>query len=120
MPAIGAPSRRRLRTIYTISAALAGVAGAVLTQTTQFVGLETLSFERSADVLVMVVLGGTGLLYGGPVGAIVYLLARDQFSGLNPQYWYFWMGALLILVVLVLPNGVLGGLHRLATWRRTA
>ena len=120
MPAIGVPSRRRLRTIYTLSAAFAGVAGAVLTQTTQFVGLETLSFERSADVLVMIVLGGTGLLYGGPVGAIVYLLARDQFSGLNPQYWYFWMGALLILVVLVLPNGVLGGLHRLATWRRTA
>ena len=118
MPAIGAPSRRRLRTIYTISAAFAGIAGAVLTQTTQFVGLETLSFERSADVLVMVVLGGTGLLYGGPVGAIVYLLARDHFSGLNPQYWYFWMGGLLVLVVLVLPNGVLGGLHRLAAWRR--
>ncbi len=58
----------------------------------------------------MLILGGTGRLYGGLVGAIVYMVARDQFSGLNPQYWYFWIGLLLIAVVMLLPNGILGGL----------
>jgi branched-chain amino acid transport system permease protein len=58
----------------------------------------------------MLILGGTGRLYGGLLGAIVYMVARDQFSGLNPQYWYFWIGLLLIAVVVVLPNGLLGGL----------
>ena len=70
----------------------------------------SLGFQRSADVLVMLVLGGTGRLYGGLVGAIVYMVARDQLSGLNPQYWYFWIGLLLIAVVMFLPNGILGGL----------
>ena len=92
MPAIGAPSRAHIRKIYTISAAIAGVAGALIAQTTETVSLEALSFQRSADVLVMLVLGGAGRLYGGIVGAIIFLVARDQFSGINPQYWYFWIG----------------------------
>jgi branched-chain amino acid transport system permease protein len=71
--------------------------------------LEVFSFQRSADVLVMLILGGTGRLYGGLVGAAVYMVARDQFSGLNPQYWYFWIGLILIAAVLLLPNGILGG-----------
>jgi branched-chain amino acid transport system permease protein len=53
-------------------------------------------------------------LYGGLIGAAVYMVARDQFSGLNPQYWYFWIGLLLIAVVLFLPDGILGGLSLLA------
>lgn len=113
MPAIGAPSRSRLRTIYTISATMAGIAGGLLAQTTQFVALESLSFERSAELLVILVLGGAGRLYGGIVGAIVFMVARDQLSGMNPQYWYFWIGLMLIGVVLFLPNGILGGLARL-------
>jgi branched-chain amino acid transport system permease protein len=60
-------------------------------------------------VLVMLILGGTGRLYGGLIGAVVYMVARDQLSGLNPQYWYFWIGVLLIAVVMFLPNGILGG-----------
>jgi branched-chain amino acid transport system permease protein len=114
MPAIGAPTRTHIRTIYTISAIIAGVAGAMLTQTTETVSLEALGFQRSADVLVMLILGGTGRLYGGLIGAAVYMVARDQFSGLNPQYWYFWIGLLLIAVVMLLPNGILGGLEHLA------
>jgi len=110
MPAIGAPSRARLRTVYTIAAAIAGVAGALLAQTTQFVSLGALSFERSAELIVILVIGGTGRLYGGVVGAIVYMVARDRLSGINPQYWYFWIGLMLIGVVLCLPNGILGGL----------
>ncbi len=118
MPAIGADSQAHIRKIYTIAAAIAGVAGALLAQTTETVSLEVLSFQRSADVLVILILGGSGRLYGGIVGAIIYMVARDQFSGVNPQYWYFWIGLLLIAVVMLLPNGFLGGLSRLtARWQ---
>ena len=74
-----------------------------------------LSFGRSADVLVILILGGAGRLYGGIIGAIIYMVARDQFSGINPQYWYFWIGLLLVAVVMFLPNGILGGLSGLFT-----
>jgi branched-chain amino acid transport system permease protein len=68
---------------------------------------------------VVLVLGGAGHLYGGLVGALIFMLARDRFSGLDPQYWYFWLGLLLILVVLLLPNGIVGGLSRLyGRWRK--
>jgi len=116
MPAIGAPSLAHLRKAYTIAAVVAGIGGALLAQTTETVSLETLSFGRSADVLVILILGGAGRLYGGIVGAIIYLVARDQFSGINPQYWYFWIGLLLVAVVMFLPNGILGGLQRV--WRK--
>jgi len=112
MPAIGAPSRAHLRKVYTIAAVLAGAAGALLAQTTETVSLDVLSFGRSADVLVILILGGAGRLYGGLLGAIVYMVARDQFAGINPQYWYFWIGLLLVAVVMFLPNGILGGLAR--------
>jgi branched-chain amino acid transport system permease protein len=113
MPAIGAPSRAHLRKAYTIAAVVAGIAGALLTQTTSTVSLEVLSFGRSADVLVILILGGAGRLYGGIVGAIIYMVARDHFSGINPQYWYFWIGLMLVAVVMFLPNGILGGLSAL-------
>jgi branched-chain amino acid transport system permease protein len=118
MPAIGADSQAHIRKAYTIAAAMAGLAGAVLAQTTESVSLESISFQRSADVLVMLVLGGAGRLYGGLIGAIIFMVARDQFSGIAPQYWYFWIGVLLVTVVMVLPNGILGGLsHFYARWR---
>jgi len=120
MPAIGAPSQSHIRKAYTIAAVMAGIAGALLAQTTETVSLETLSFQRSADVLVILILGGAGRLYGGIVGAIVYMIARDQFSGINPQYWYFWIGLLLVAVVIFLPNGILGGLARLSASRASA
>ena len=114
MSAIGAPNRSHVRKVYTISAVIAGIAGALLAQTTETVSLEVLSFERSADVLVILILGGAGRLYGGILGAIIYMVARDQFSGINPQFWYFWIGLLLVAVVMLLPNGILGGLARFA------
>ena len=114
MPAIGSDYKFHLRKIYTISAAMAGVAGALLTQTTNTVALDSLSFQRSADVVVMLILGGTGRLYGAIVGAIIFLVARDQLSGVNPQYWYFWIGVLLMFVVLFMPKGILGFLARIA------
>jgi branched-chain amino acid transport system permease protein len=118
MPAIGAPSRAHIRKAYTMAAIIAGVAGALLAQTTETVALDVLSFQRSAELVVMLVLGGAGRLYGGLIGALVFMVARDRFSGINPQYWYFWIGALLVTVVMVLPNGLLGGLGRLLPVRR--
>ena len=114
MPAIGAPSRTRLRAIYTIAATIAGLAGGLLAQTTQFVSLGALSFDRSAELVTILVIGGTGRLYGGVIGAIFYMIARDRLSGMNPQYWYFWIGLMLIGIVLFLPDGILGGLTQLA------
>jgi len=113
MPALGVDVARRLRAIFTLAAAIAGVAGAVLAQTTQFVGIETLSFQRSAEVLIMLVLGGSGRLYGGLVGAAVFMVAQDYLSGISPEYWQFWLGAVLAALVLVARGGILGGLDRL-------
>ena len=113
MPAIGAPVARRLRTIFTVSAALAGVAGALLAQTTQFVGIDTLGFPRSAELLVMLVLGGAGRLYGGLVGAAIFMLAQDYLAGLSPVYWQLGIGILLVAVVLFAKGGILGGLATL-------
>jgi len=113
MHAIGAPVRRRLLTAYTISAALAGVAGALLTQTTQFVGLTVLSFERSGAIVIMLVLGGAGRLYGAFVGATLYMIAQDQLAEMDPIFWDFWIGLLLVLIVLFARGGVLGLADRL-------
>lgn len=113
MAALGAPNQAHLRKTFTIAAGIAGLAGALLTQTTETVSLQTLGFQKSADVLVMLVLGGVGRLYGGLVGAIVYMIARDQFSDMNPEYWFFWIGLMLIGVVVFLPGGILGGLSLL-------
>jgi branched-chain amino acid transport system permease protein len=109
MPAIGAPVGLRLRTIFTIAAAFAGVAGALLAQTTQFVGIDTLGFPRSGEVLVMLVLGGAGRLYGGLIGAALYLIAQDYLAGLSPVYWQLGLGVLLVVVVLFARGGILGG-----------
>jgi branched-chain amino acid transport system permease protein len=113
MPAIGAPVARRLRTIFTIAAAVAGVAGALLAQTTQFVGIDTLGFPRSAELLIMLVLGGTGRLYGGLVGAAIFMIAQDYLSGIDPVYWQFWIGFFLIVIVMFAHGGILGGLDAL-------
>jgi branched-chain amino acid transport system permease protein len=113
MPAIGAPVTRRLIAIYTISAAMAGVAGGLLAQTTQFVGLDVFGFPRSADLMIMLVLGGAGRLYGGLVGAAVFMVAHHYLSDLNPVYWQFWLGLLLVVVVLYARGGILGAIEAL-------
>ena len=110
MPAIGADVPRRLTAIFTLAAAVAGVAGALLAQTTQFVGIDSLGFPRSAELLIMLVLGGTGRLYGALIGAAVFMLAQDYIAGLNPAYWQFYIGLLLVMIVLFARGGILGGL----------
>nr|WP_081703002.1 branched-chain amino acid ABC transporter permease [Desulfuromonas sp. TF] len=112
--AIGIPVKAILTNIYTYSAVLAGFAGALLTQSTQFVSLDVLSFERSAELLIMLIIGGTATMYGGFVGAAVFMLVQDRLSNINPQYWNFWLGLLLVVMTLYLRGGILGGLGRLA------
>ncbi|MDP9898486.1 branched-chain amino acid ABC transporter permease [Variovorax ginsengisoli] len=114
MLAIGSPVESRLRMAYALSAAVAGVAGALLAQTTQFVGIESIGFNRSAEVLIILVLGGTGRLYGGMIGALVYMGVHDAFADLNPEYWMFWLGIFLIAAVMVGRGGIMGALSRLA------
>jgi branched-chain amino acid transport system permease protein len=112
MNAIGSPVRSRLLTAYTISAAMAGVAGALLAQTTQFVGLTVLTFERSGEIVIMLIFGGIGRLYGAFVGATLYMIAQDQLSEIDPIFWEFWIGLLLVLIVMFARGGVLGLLDR--------
>lgn len=113
MPVIGVPVQTRLIAVYTISAAIAGVAGGLLAQTTQFVGLDVFGFPRSADLMIMLVLGGAGRLYGGPIGAAVFMIAHHWLSDLNPIYWQFWLGLLLVVVVLFGRGGLLGAVDTL-------
>jgi len=108
MHAIGAPVAQRRLTIYTISAALAGISGALIAQTTQFVSLSSLSLERSGTVLIMLIIGGVGRLYGAFIGVPLYMIAQDRFSAAEPVYWYFWIGLLMVFVVVFARGGVLG------------
>ncbi|MGA3309071.1 MAG: branched-chain amino acid ABC transporter permease [Xanthobacteraceae bacterium] len=99
--AIGIPVNRRLVAIYTVSAGVAGVAGALLTQTTAFCSLDVFSLDRSADLLLVLIIGGTGYLYGGLIGAVIYKFLQDWIASLTPQYWQFWIGLVLVVIVLV-------------------
>lgn len=116
MTMLGAPVAGDLTWAFGISAAVAGVAGALLTQTTQFVSPEVMSFQRSADLLVVLVIGGAAVLYGGFIGALVFIVLRDQLAALNPIYWYFWIGLLLVLIVAFFRTGILPSLRTL--WLR--
>lgn len=99
--AVGIPVVSRMAVIYTVAAAVAGAAGALLAQTTGFASLDVLAFDRSADVLLMLVIGGVGWLYGGIAGAVVFKLLQDTLSSVTPQYWMFWIGLILVLLMLV-------------------
>jgi branched-chain amino acid transport system permease protein len=99
--AIGIPVTQRLAVIYTVAAGMAGAAGALLAQTTGFASLDVFAFDRSADVMLILVIGGTGWLYGGVAGAIVFKLMQDVISAITPQYWTFWIGLFLVVLVLV-------------------
>jgi branched-chain amino acid transport system permease protein len=99
--AIGIPVHSRLALVYTVSAGVAGAAGALLAQTTGFASLDVFDFHRSADVMLVLVVGGVGWLYGGIVGAVVFKLMQDTLSSITPQYWTFWIGLFLVVLVLV-------------------
>jgi branched-chain amino acid transport system permease protein len=106
--AIGIPVKWRMVAIYTIAAGFAGIAGALLTQTTEFCSLDVFSLDRSADLLLVLIIGGTGYLYGGLIGAVIYKFLQDWISTLTPQYWQFWIGLVLVIIVLVGRDRVTG------------
>jgi branched-chain amino acid transport system permease protein len=97
---IGISVNSRLVAIYTLAAFYAGIAGALLAQTTAFASLDVFSFERSADLLLVLIIGGTGYLYGGLLGAVAFKLIQDVLATFDPQYWQYWIGLLLVLLVL--------------------
>lgn len=99
--AIGIPVASRLVVVYTVAATVAGAAGALLAQTSSFASLDVFEFHRSADVMLLLVIGGVGWLYGGVAGAIVFKLMQDVISSITPQYWTFWIGLFLVVLVLV-------------------
>jgi len=108
MHAVGAPVRARQVLAYAVSAALAGVAGAVFVQATSYVNLAVLGLERAAGVLIILILGGYGRLYGAFVGALAYLLLEHTLSKAYPTAWQLGIGITLVLVALYARNGILG------------
>ena len=98
---IGISVDARLVGVYTLAAFYAGVAGALLAQSTAFASLDVFSLERSADLLLVLIIGGTGYLYGGLIGAVIFKLMQDWIANLTPQYWQFWIGLVLVLIVLI-------------------
>jgi branched-chain amino acid transport system permease protein len=108
MSAIGVPVQQRKLIIFAIASGLAGLAGALSAQTNQFVGLNVLSFELSGTVLIVLVLGGAGRLYGAFLGAPVYFAAQDILAKGDPVYWLFWLGLILIVVATFARGGILG------------
>ncbi len=99
--AIGIPVTSRLAVIYTIAASVAGAAGGLMAQTTSFASVDLFAFDRSADLMLLVVIGGTGWLYGGVIGAVIFKLLQDWISSITPQYWTFWIGLFLVVLMLV-------------------
>jgi branched-chain amino acid transport system permease protein len=118
VPALGIGVRGQVMVIFTVAAAMAGIAGALLAETTQFIALEVLGFDRSISVLISLVLGGIGSLIGGMIGSVVFTVARDELAALDPVYWNFWMGLILCAVVLSGSGGIMGLLRRISGGKR--
>jgi branched-chain amino acid transport system permease protein len=108
MHAVGTPVRRRLVICYTISAAIAGIAGGLWAQTTAFVNLAAFDLDRAATVLIVLIVGGYGRLYGAFIGAVVYLALEHFLARIYPTAWQLGLGVLLVVIALFARNGILG------------
>jgi branched-chain amino acid transport system permease protein len=108
MHAVGAPVRRRLVVCYALSAAIAGVAGGLWAQANAYVNLGTLSLDRAATVVIILVLGGHGRLYGAFVGAVAYMALSHFLSKMYPTAWQLGLGLVLVAIALFARNGILG------------
>ena len=98
---IGASAYPRLVVMYGVSGIVAGLGGALMAINTGIVGLDSVSFERSAEVLVMLVLGGAGNLWGALAGAVIFQIFEHIVSAANPFHWMTLVGLLLILIVIL-------------------
>jgi branched-chain amino acid transport system permease protein len=108
MHAVGSPVRKRLVLCYTISAAIAGIAGGLWAQTNAYVNLSALGLDRAATVLIILILGGYGRLYGAFVGAVAYMVLSHYLSKIYPTAWQLGLGLLLVAIALFARNGILG------------
>jgi branched-chain amino acid transport system permease protein len=113
MPAIGAPVGRHLAMTYTMSGAIAGIAGAVLAQTSRFASIDMLGFDRSAEVMMMTTIGGSGSIPGVVMGAAAFGFLKDYLSSVSPKYWQLGLGLVLMLSVFVIRGGIAGALAAL-------
>jgi branched-chain amino acid transport system permease protein len=108
MYAVGAPVRVRLVTCYTLSAAVAGIAGGIWAQANAYVNLSTLGLDRAATVLIILVLGGYGRLYGAIIGAVAYMALSHFLAKIYPTAWQLGLGLVLVVIALFARNGILG------------
>ena len=106
MAAIGFSVYRFKLLAFTLAGALAGLAGALLANQGGFVGPSMMQWSQSGMLMVMVILGGVGHLYGGFVGAVVFLVLEEAMSTYT-IHWQLGLGAALLAVVLLAPNGLL-------------
>jgi branched-chain amino acid transport system permease protein len=113
MQAIGFPANRYRLVCFVISGTICGLAGALLANNTDFISPATMYWTRSGDLMVMVVLGGMGSLFGPVIGAIVFLVLEEFLSQIT-EYWALIMGPLLLLIVLFGRGGIMGVLGRLS------
>ncbi|OFW00278.1 MAG: hypothetical protein A3I61_08975 [Acidobacteria bacterium RIFCSPLOWO2_02_FULL_68_18] len=120
MHAIGAPVDVRLRAAFVISAALAGVAGALQAQVAEFVALNAVGVEFSGEILIMLILGGAGRRYGALVGAPLYVFMQDYLAREDPTYWHLWLGLMLLAIVFLAPGGLTAWTSGLARRMRRA
>ncbi|MFI4987976.1 MAG: branched-chain amino acid ABC transporter permease [Alphaproteobacteria bacterium] len=107
MRAIGFPTFRYKLAAFAISGAVCGVAGALLANLTLFVSPSIMHWTRSGEIMVMVILGGMGSLFGPVLGAIAFLLLEHFLSGLT-SHWQAILGPILVLVVLFAKRGIFG------------
>jgi branched-chain amino acid transport system permease protein len=117
MPSIGASTARLIAVSYMLSGAMSGMAGAVLAQTSQFASLDMLGFDRSAEVMMIATLGGTGHIHGVVLGAVAFGYVKDALSTLSPKYWHLGLGIVLMASVLTMRGGLAGGLRSLMARR---
>jgi len=112
MQAIGFPAYRYRLACFVIAGAMCGLAGALLANHTEFVSPSIMYWTRSGDLMVMVILGGIGSLFGPLIGTIAFLALEEVLSGIT-EYWQIIIGPLLLLVVLFGRGGIDGWLGRL-------
>jgi branched-chain amino acid transport system permease protein len=105
MTAIGFPVFRYKLVAFTLAGALAGLAGALLANLGGFVSPALMQWSQSGMLMIMVILGGVGYLYGGVIGAVFFLLLEELLTHFT-IHWQLGLGAVLLLVVLMAPNGL--------------
>ncbi|KZD22470.1 branched-chain amino acid ABC transporter permease [Tardiphaga robiniae] len=112
---IGVSIYPRLVVMYGVAGAVAGIGGALTAISTGVVGLDSVSFERSAEVLVMLVLGGAGHLWGALAGTVIFMIFEHIVAAANPFHWMTLVGLLLILIVVFAPRGLIEPVLSLAS-----